>query len=369
MSRTKNKSKKKTHKVAPPDSTIPRSFVVKKGEASSAVSQLVKDTRQIMEPNTATNLKERKSNKVKDFLMIAGQLMVSHLLVFSKSGNGGVNLRIGRIPRGPTITFHVESYSLIKDVLALQARPKSPGHEYQTSPLVVLNNFSSKEIHVQLMAAVLQNMFPAIKVTKMKLSDAKRVVLFTLNSETNLVELRHYRITVKNLGISKSVKSIIQTKVPDLSGFDDISDYIMKASFASESDAEDATEASFTLPGLKDSEDVAPEKRAIKLFELGPRLDLKLIKIQSGLCGGAVIHHEFVQKSEEEVKELASKKEAQRVEKDARRKQQERNVKSKMDKAPSASENNDDLGQMDKDDDELDYDEEDFEDLMMEEDE
>ena len=62
----------------------------------------------------------------------------------------------------------------------------------------------------------------------MKLSDAKRVVLFTLNSETNLVELRHYRITVKNLGISKSVKSIIQTKVPDLSGFDDISDYIMK---------------------------------------------------------------------------------------------------------------------------------------------
>lgn len=140
--------------------------MIKSGEVSTSVSQLVKDTRQIMEPNTATNLKERKSNKIKDFLMIAGQLMVSHLLVFSKSGNGGVNLRVGRIPRGPTITFHVETYSLIKDVLALQARPKSPGHEYQSSPLVVLNNFSSGEKHVQLMATVLQNMFPAIKVNK-----------------------------------------------------------------------------------------------------------------------------------------------------------------------------------------------------------
>ena len=62
----------------------------------------------------------------------------------------------------------------------------------------------------------------------MRLSDAKRVVLFNLNPETTLVEIRHYRITVKTLGISKSVKSIIQTKIPDLSGYQDISEYIMK---------------------------------------------------------------------------------------------------------------------------------------------
>ena len=65
----------------------------------------------------------------------------------------------------------------------------------------------------------------------MKLSDAKRVVLFNLNPETNLVEMRHFRITVKTLGISKSFKSIIQTKVPDLRGYNDISEYIMKYVF------------------------------------------------------------------------------------------------------------------------------------------
>lgn len=62
----------------------------------------------------------------------------------------------------------------------------------------------------------------------MRLSDAKRVVLFNLNPETNLIEMRHYRITIKTLGISKSVKAIIQTNVPDLRKFDDISDFIMK---------------------------------------------------------------------------------------------------------------------------------------------
>lgn len=95
---------------------------------------------------------------------------------------------------------------------------------------------------------------------------------------------------------SKSVKSIIQTHVPDLRGYDDISDFIMRydlnynrsGAFASESDVEDGPEATVTLPRADIS-----EKRAIKLFELGPRLDLKLVKIQEGLCGGEVIYHAF----------------------------------------------------------------------------
>lgn len=200
MARGKKKSKKRTHLKIEPDASIPRSFVIKSGETSLPMTQLVRDFRQIMEPNTATNLKERKGNKIKDFLMVAGQLMVSHLVVFSKAGNGGINLRVGRIPKGPTVTFHVENYSLSKDCLVLQSKPKSPGLvEMQSSPLVVLNNFN-KEKHTALMASLLQNMFPAIKVTKMKLADAKRVVLFNMNAE-GLIELRHFKITVKTLGI------------------------------------------------------------------------------------------------------------------------------------------------------------------------
>ncbi|KAJ3336348.1 hypothetical protein HDU91_001807 [Kappamyces sp. JEL0680] len=367
MARGKKKSKKRTHVAPPPDASIPKSFVIKAGGLSPVVAQLVKDTRLVMEPNTATNLKERRGNKIKDFLMIAGQLMVTHLLVFSKSGNGGVNLRIGRIPRGPTLTFHVESYSLSKDVLALQARPKSPGLEFQTSPIVVLNNFGGHEKHISLVATVLQNLFPAIKVTKMRLSDAKRIVLFNLNSETNLIEMRHFRITVKTLGISKSVKTIIQTNIPNLKGYDDISEFIMRqanaitnsrGAFASESDVEDAPEATVALP----THGGVSEKRAIKLFEMGPRLDLRLIKIQAGLCDGEVIHHEFVKKSEEEITSLKDKKDQQKREKDRRRLEQDRNVKAKALKSGAAADVNADANADDQD--ELDFNQEDFDDLM-----
>jgi ribosome biogenesis protein SSF1/2 len=175
MARGKKKSKKRTHVVTPPDKTIPRSFVIKSGVVTTNVAALIRDFRRIMEPNTASNLKERKSNKIKDFLMVAGQLMVTHLIIFTNAGNGGVNMRIGKIPRGPTLTFHVESFSLIKDVLAIQKRPRTPGTEYTVSPLVVLNNFSQKAKHVDLMAKVLQAMFPAIKVSKVDVIDVDEI--------------------------------------------------------------------------------------------------------------------------------------------------------------------------------------------------
>ncbi|KAJ3259657.1 hypothetical protein HK103_001918 [Boothiomyces macroporosus] len=313
--------------------------------------------------------RERKGNKIKDFLMIAGQLMVTHLLVLSKSSNGGVNLRIGRIPRGPTITFHVESYVLAKDVLHLQKRPKSPGTEFLASPLVVLNGFGDKSSKkVVLMATMLQNMFPSIKVSTMKLSEARRIILFNLNPETNMVEMRHYRITIKTLGLSKSVKTLIHANVPDLHNYKDISDFIMRGAFASESDIEDGPEASVVLPRQSES-----DKRAIRLFEIGPRLNLKLIKIQDGLCSGEVIHHEFITKSKEEIKQLNLKKQKEKDEKNRRRAEQERNVKAKAAKL-AANQKKDAEGDEEENDaeeeqEEMEYDEEDFSDLMEEDDE
>ena len=42
---------------------------------------------------------------------------------------------------------------------------------------------------------------------------------------------------------------------------------------------------------------------AIKLHELGPRLRLKLVKIEEGVCRGNVVFHSFVAKSKKEIKE------------------------------------------------------------------
>ena len=47
--------------------------------------------------------------------MVAGPLGVSHLLLLSRSDKF-VNLKVCRLPRGPTITFHVKSVSVSPDV-------------------------------------------------------------------------------------------------------------------------------------------------------------------------------------------------------------------------------------------------------------
>ncbi|KND00441.1 uncharacterized protein SPPG_04760 [Spizellomyces punctatus DAOM BR117] len=326
--RRKRRTHVKTDEAAA--AKVPKSFVIKSGVVGRSLSLLVKDVRKTMEPNTALRLRERKGNKLKDFLHVAGQLSVTHLLIFSKT-SAGINLRIGRIPRGPTLTFRVNSYALTPDVLALQSRPKSPGTEFNSAPLVVLNNFGGDAKHVKLMATMFQNLFPPIQVQTMKLADARRVILFNLNSETGEIEFRHYCIRVKVTGVSKSVKTIIQTDVPDLRRYDDISDYILRGAFASESDVEDNGEATVTLPQKYIGKgNRQAEQRAIRLVEMGPRMQMSLLKIQAGMCDGEVLYHSLVQKTPAEIKEQDQRRKKSEAERARRRAEQEKNVAKKQ---------------------------------------
>lgn len=93
--------------------------------------------RRVMEPNTAIKLRERKTNRLKDFVNMAGPLGVSHFMILSQTERG-TNLRICKSPRGPTMMFRVEEYSLMRDIAASQKRPRSPGTEYSQPPLVSL---------------------------------------------------------------------------------------------------------------------------------------------------------------------------------------------------------------------------------------
>lgn len=176
------------------DASAPKSFVVKSGDIGNSLRSLILDVRKVLEPNTATRLRERKSNKLKDYQSMAAPLGVSHILTFSQSSaNAGaaeeeedltsnVNMRIARLPRGPTLSFKVLRYALGRDILNATKRPHSPGREYATEAMVrfvimlfcgaklikevqlILNNFSGEDRHVKLMASLFQNLFPSIKV-------------------------------------------------------------------------------------------------------------------------------------------------------------------------------------------------------------
>ena len=145
------------------------------------------------------------------------------------------------------------------------------------------------------MTAMFQNLFPAINPSNMVLADARRVALFNYNSETDTIDFRHYAITVKPIGVTKGIKKIVTSHdMPTMGDFEDVSEYVLREAFASESDVEDGPDSSVTLAqnyvgrGNRQS-----DQRAIKLAELGPRMELKLIKIESGLCDGEVLYHSY----------------------------------------------------------------------------
>jgi len=71
------------------------------------------------------------------------------------------------------------------------------------------------------------------------------------------------------------------------------------------------------------------EKRAVKLVELGPRMKLRMTKVEEGVCSGKIMWHEYIEKSATELKDLDKKWEHRRQVKEARKKIQKENVEKK----------------------------------------
>ncbi|OMJ08970.1 Suppressor of SWI4 1-like protein [Smittium culicis] len=336
------RKKRQTQKPSEATEKLPKSFVVRFGKVGPVISELVNDFRRVMEPHTASKLRERKTNKLRDYLMVAGQYGVTHLVLFSQS-MVGTNMKIGTFPRGPTLSFRVKQYSLAKDCRALQKNPKSLGSEFNTSPLMILNNFGNDDNKIQfkLMKTMFQSMFPAINPSKMHLADARRVVLLNYNDDTDTIDFRHYLITVKTVGVSKGIKRLLNADLTvketksskigkKLSDMKDIGEFVLNEDYASESEMEDNGESKVTLSqnyigrGNKKS-----DQRSVKLVEIGPRLELELVKIEDGLCEGDVMFHKYIHKTPEEIEKMKKKKQKLLTEKARRKQEQEQNVEKK----------------------------------------
>ncbi|KAL4603506.1 hypothetical protein ACB092_10G128200 [Castanea dentata] len=271
---------------------IPKSFVFSRGKLPGPLRQLQMDLRKLMLPYTALNLKEKKRNSLKDFLNVAGPMGVTHFLILSKTATAPY-LRIGRTPQGPTLTFKINEYSLAVDVAQSQLRPRCPQDLFQNPPLIVLSGFGSGDQHLKLTTIMFQNIFPAIDINTVKLSSCQRIVLLNYNKDTKLIDFRHYSIRLQPVGVSRRIRKIVQNhQVPDLRNLQDVSDFVTKAGYGSESEADDEA-ATVTLASDLGRINKASTKSAVKLQEIGPRMTLQLIKIEEGLCSGGVIFSEY----------------------------------------------------------------------------
>ncbi|KAG7504556.1 hypothetical protein JOB18_011945 [Solea senegalensis] len=335
-SKTKNQKKSRTsanHLAEQTYGAVPHSFVFHRGQIGKNVAQLILDVRRVMAPFTAESLKVRKKNVLKDFVSIAGPLGVTHFMIFSKTQTT-VNMRLARLPKGPTLHFQVLKYSLVKDVVSTLKKHRMHEQQFTHHPLLVLNNFGCDGMHVKLMATMFQNMFPSINVHKISLNNIKRCVLVNYNPETEEIEFRHYSLKVVPVGMSRGVKKLMQERFPNMSKLEDISELLMKGANLSESEAEQDGEHNITeLPQVYSGRgNMASQQSAVRLTEIGPRMTLQLMKIQEGMGEGDVLYHSLISKTEEEIQEILSRKEAQMKEKEVRKKKQAQNVAQKKEK-------------------------------------
>lgn len=350
MAKTRRK-KHRTHvevqaKPGETKNDVPRSFVMKRGKLSDLVSDLTDDVRRVMEPHTAVNLKESKTNKLKDFVQVSGPLGISHFLILSATDKSRY-VKICRAPRGPTLSFRVHKYTLAREVAAAQRNPRSPPNAFRSPPLVVLNNFGDAP-HQKLATITFQNLFPPINVKKVKLSTCQRAVLVDYDKDTNRFQFRHYAISAAPTGSNRALRKLLTTRnAPDLGNLTDVSEFFDKAALgaasdASDSEGEDAVAARVDLTQDYNRVAKADTRSRVILQEIGPRMELELVKVEEGMCEGRVLYHAYVNKTEEEVVALERKKVDAEALRKKRKEEQEANVrrkeKEKAEKAAIAEE-------------------------------
>lgn len=71
------------------------------------------------------------------------------------------------------------------------------------------------------------------------------------------------------------------------------------------------------------------QKRAVKMTEIGPRMKLRLVKVEEGMCDGKVLWHEFITKTKEEERRQEEVWNRRKKEKEERRRVQKENLAAK----------------------------------------
>lgn len=168
-----------------------------------------------------------------------------------------------------------------------------------------------------------QTLFPPLSPKTISLSSARRIVLVAYNAERDTVDIRHFLITVKPYGVSRRVRKVLEAGVGasklssagaphgvlDLGNEKDVADFLLRkkgepgpgtdgyesAASTASSIAGDDADAISLADDYVGRNNKKGSKRAVRLDEIGPRMELRLIKIVEGVPGneGSVIYHGF----------------------------------------------------------------------------
>ena len=185
---------------------------------------------------------------------------------------------------------------------------------------------------IKIVSMLFQSFFPPVNLGEVQIKKFKRVVLINLKLDSDNdkpeIEFRHYDIELQKYSMKKTISNLINNlgKTKDLSNFNNISDYILKHSgYSSCSDNEEEAKCE-----IIDEKSNKNEKTTIKLREIGPRMNLRIFKIQEGFFKGNVVYHSLIKKTRKEIYEILTEKKMKEKEKKERQKTQEENIIKKQ---------------------------------------
>jgi len=331
----RKRKKRRTEKEVDPSEKekkgTPKCFVLKRGQVGQRVKDLVQDMRNVMMPNTARSLKESKMNRIEDFMAVSGHYGVTHLIIFTTT-KVGTYMKLAKLPQGPTLTFKVMTFSLARSVRAMQKRPRSGTRDYTSAPLQVLNGFGSgstegaapKAGERQLVAEMLRGLFPSIDVRSFNQAECRRVALFNNDGEKDCIQFRHYSVSRRQKGLHKSISALLNPScLPKLSRSEDLADFVLGSGGGADSDDEDLEAGS-----------MGGGKTAVRLTEVGPRIELQLVKGEEGVLNGAVLFHRYLTRTptEQEVLEQRARQRRKLKERNQRLDQEARAHNAKLKK-------------------------------------
>eukprot|EP01063_Lacrimia_lanifica_P029297 TRINITY_DN4438_c0_g2_i1.p1 TRINITY_DN4438_c0_g2~~TRINITY_DN4438_c0_g2_i1.p1 ORF type:complete len:473 (+),score=223.72 TRINITY_DN4438_c0_g2_i1:104-1522(+) len=324
--------KRRTHKISIEDEKelvdAPKSLVFCKGKVGKEVNQLMTEWRQAMMPFTAQKLKVVKRDKVKDVSELAKHFGCSTVHVFSCSP-GGTHFRVLRAPNGPSMTFRVESFKLRADILKERGKSflVSDTQSFSKPPLVVFNQLNTGANHHELIMTTFKSMFPRIHVDTFKLSHCHRVMLINYQKAHDAIEIRHYGVLARTAGVSAAAKKLARNILPKRMGnLDSVEDLFGKGGdYLSDTDGE-GEEVELPQNFRKHS---SGSHTRLKLTEIGPRLTLKLCKVESGFWAGETIYHSHFTKTPEEQADTAKRVKMRERLKQMRKSEQDANVAAK----------------------------------------
>lgn len=145
-----------------------------------------------------------------------------------------------------------------------------------------------------------QSLFPQLDLVTLRLEACRRVALFAMpDPNQDIVEFRHFRVDTRVRGVSRPLRKFLNSgNLKRLSQCEDVADLVLGAGdgATSDSEAEDLPGSRATLPAAFRGNSKNSEV-AVRLTEVGPRLTLRLIRIQEGLFRGNVVLHALYKKT------------------------------------------------------------------------